>query len=80
MSSQMEKKVEKSFGNQAYNSQLILYVQDKKLPASIPCPICDAKSRRLYTRQVPTYVCTNHDDCGARTTLDASDVKRLGLK
>ena len=58
---------------------IVIYVKDGKLLASIPCPICGLRSRRLVTRRVPIYFCTA-DDCGGQTTLSASEVKRLGLK
>lgn len=50
--------------------------KDGKLPNDIACPECFADMRRYRLRTGAVYKC---GECGATTTLDAEDLKRLNL-
>jgi hypothetical protein len=50
--------------------------KDGKLPNSIPCIKCFTDMRRYITRNGAVYKCV---ECGAQTTLDPEELKRLKL-
>lgn len=50
--------------------------KDGKLPNDIPCPECFGDMRRYRLRNGAVYKCM---ECGARTTLDPEELKKLNL-
>lgn len=50
--------------------------RDRKLPNDIPCPECFGDMRRYLLRSGAVYKCR---ECGAQTTLDPEELKKLNL-